>query len=56
MGAVLHTLNLRLHPDQLRFIMADAQDSVLTADGEVWAFGDCTLGQTGKESVRLLAA
>lgn len=33
MGAVLHTLNLRLHPDQLRFIMADAEDTVLIADG-----------------------
>ena len=37
MGAVLHTLNLRLHPDQLRFIMADAQDSVLIADGDLLA-------------------
>ncbi len=33
MGAVLHTLNLRLHPDQLRFIMADAEDAFLIADG-----------------------
>ncbi|WP_338426928.1 long-chain-fatty-acid--CoA ligase [Sphingopyxis kveilinensis] len=33
MGAVLHTLNLRLHPDQLRFIMADAEDGILIADG-----------------------
>jgi fatty-acyl-CoA synthase len=33
MGAVLHTLNLRLHPDQLRYIMADAEDGILIADG-----------------------
>lgn len=35
MGAVLHTLNLRLHPDQLRYIMADAGDAFLIADGEL---------------------
>lgn len=33
MGAVLHTLNLRLHPEQLGYIMADAGDAVLIADG-----------------------
>ena len=37
MGAVLHTLNLRLHPDQLRFIMADADDAFLIADGDLLA-------------------
>ena len=37
MGAVLHTLNLRLHPDQLRYIMADADDAFLIADGELLA-------------------
>ncbi len=36
-GAVLHTLNLRLHPDQLRFIMADAEDAYLIADGTLLA-------------------
>lgn len=37
MGAVLHTLNLRLHPDQLRYIMADAEDAFLIADGQLLA-------------------
>lgn len=37
MGAVLHTLNLRLHPDQIRFIMADAEDTLLIADGPLLA-------------------
>ncbi|MBA4751587.1 MAG: long-chain-fatty-acid--CoA ligase [Sphingopyxis sp.] len=37
MGAVLHTLNLRLHPDQLRYIMADAEDGILIADGALLA-------------------
>lgn len=37
MGAVLHTLNLRLHPDQLGYIMADAEDACLIADGPLLA-------------------
>jgi len=37
MGAVLHTLNLRLHPDQLRYIIADAEDAFLIADGSLLA-------------------
>jgi acyl-CoA synthetase (AMP-forming)/AMP-acid ligase II len=32
MGAVLHTLNLRLFPDQLAFTIKDADDSVLFVD------------------------
>jgi fatty-acyl-CoA synthase len=31
-GAVLHTLNLRLHPDEICFIANDAQDRVLIVD------------------------
>lgn len=31
-GAVLHTLNPRLHPDQLEWIVADAADTVLFFD------------------------
>ncbi len=31
-GAVLHTLNLRLHPDDLTYIVNDAQDKVLLVD------------------------
>jgi fatty-acyl-CoA synthase len=31
-GAVLHTLNPRLHPDQLAWIVADAQDQILCFD------------------------
>ncbi len=44
MGAVVHTLNPRLHPDELAFIAADAQDRVIVVDEsllEVFAgFGD----------------
>jgi fatty-acyl-CoA synthase len=32
-GAVLHTLNLRLHPDELAFIVNDADDRVVIVDG-----------------------
>ena len=32
MGAVLHTLNLRLSPDQLAFIANDAEDSIIVVD------------------------
>ena len=31
-GAVLHTLNLRLHPDDLSYIVNDAKDRVLIVD------------------------
>src|SRR5215218_8990647 len=31
-GAVLHTLNLRLHPDDLAYIARHAEDSVLIVD------------------------
>src|SRR5881397_65992 len=32
MGGVLHTLNLRLHPDELAFIVDDADDRVAIVD------------------------
>src|SRR5437763_7203808 len=31
-GAVLHTLNLRLHPDELAFIVNDADDTLVLVD------------------------
>lgn len=36
MGATLHTLNPRLHPDELAFIANDAGDSVLVVDESLW--------------------
>src|SRR3954462_701444 len=39
MGAVLHTLNLRLHPDQLTYIANHAEDSIVLVDDslvELW--------------------
>ncbi len=32
MGAVLHTLNLRLHPDQLAYVINHAEDTVIIVD------------------------
>ncbi|HWH31579.1 MAG TPA: long-chain fatty acid--CoA ligase [Egibacteraceae bacterium] len=40
MGAVLHTLNIRLHPDQVAWIADHAQDSVVLVDAslaEAWS-------------------
>jgi fatty-acyl-CoA synthase len=34
-GAVLHTLNLRLHPDELGFIARDAGDRVVVVDADL---------------------
>src|SRR6185369_3884405 len=31
-GGVLHTLNLRLHPDEISFIVNDAEDRVVLVD------------------------
>ncbi len=36
MGAVVHTLNLRLHPDELTYIVDHAQDSVVVVDRTLW--------------------
>jgi fatty-acyl-CoA synthase len=35
MGAVLHTLNLRLHPDQLAYVITHARDRVLLVDASL---------------------
>src|SRR5262249_16243365 len=35
MGAVLHTLNLRLFPDQLAYIINHAEDRVIIVDGSL---------------------
>ncbi len=32
MGAVIHTINPRLHPDELSFIVTDAEDKVIVVD------------------------
>lgn len=37
MGAVLHTLNIRLHPDQLAYIANHAEDQIVLADASLAA-------------------
>jgi fatty-acyl-CoA synthase len=36
-GAVLHTLNIRLHPDELAYIVNHADDSVILVDKVLWS-------------------
>ena len=36
LGAVLHTVNIRLFPEQVRFIMEDAHDVVVLVDASLW--------------------
>jgi len=40
MGAVVHTLNLRLHPDDLTYIASHAGDSVVVVDRTLWPLFD----------------
>ena len=35
MGAVLHTLNIRLFPEQIEYIINDAEDSVIVVDADL---------------------
>ena len=35
-GAVLHTLNVRLHPDELAYIIEHAGDSIIIVDKALW--------------------
>ena len=46
-GAVLHTLNLRLHPDELAFIVNDADDSVVLVDETLLPLWEKVATQTG---------
>jgi len=36
-GAVLHTLNIRLHPDELAYIITHAGDSAIVVDKALWS-------------------
>jgi fatty-acyl-CoA synthase len=46
-GLVLHTLNLRLHPDDLAYIASHAGDRVLVADKSVWQLVDAIKARAG---------
>lgn len=40
MGAVVHTLNLRLHPSELGYIASHADDTVVVVDHSLWPLFD----------------
>ncbi len=46
LGAVLHTLNLRLHPDELAYIATHAQDRVVLVDPSLLPLLDSLRGRT----------
>lgn len=52
MGAIVHTLNIRLFPDQLAFVINDAEDKVVIVDAAVLPLLARILSQT--PSVRAL--
>jgi acyl-CoA synthetase (AMP-forming)/AMP-acid ligase II len=54
-GAVLHTLNLRLHPDDLTYIVNDARDRVLLVDESLLPLLDAFRGAVGVEYVIVMA-
>src|SRR6185295_6224601 len=50
-GGVLHTLNLRLHPDELAFIVNDADDRAVIVDHTLLPLWDRVAPQTGVKHV-----
>jgi fatty-acyl-CoA synthase len=55
MGAVLHTLNLRLFQEQLTFVINDAEDKVIISDGIVLPLLAKVLGQTPSVQALIIA-
>ncbi len=49
MGAVMHTLNIRLSADQLRYIIGHAEDSVIIADASLAGVLGAVLADGGDE-------
>src|SRR5256885_3462887 len=55
-GAVLHTLNLRLHPDELTFIVNDADDQVVIVDETLLPLWEKIAAQTHVRQVVVVGA
>jgi fatty-acyl-CoA synthase len=55
-GAVLHTLNLRLHPDELTFIVNDADDRVVLVDETLLPLWEMIAPQTRVRHVVVVGA
>ena len=45
-----HTLNLRLHPDDLTYIATHAGDRVLVADKVLWPLAEQFVGGSGSST------
>jgi fatty-acyl-CoA synthase len=55
MGAVIHTLNPRLHPEDLAFIVDDARDKVLVVDETLVGLLTCLDGAASLEHIVVVA-
>lgn len=55
MGAILHTLNVRLFPDQLTFVINDAEDKVVLVDGVILPLLCRVLGDTPSVKALLIS-
>jgi fatty-acyl-CoA synthase len=55
-GAVLHTLNLRLHPDELAFIVNDADDAIVLVDETLLPLWEKVAPQTRVRGVVVVGA
>ena len=55
-GFVTHTLNLRLHPDDLTYIATHAGDRVLVVDKVLWPLAEAFVGRCGFEHVVAVGA
>jgi fatty-acyl-CoA synthase len=56
MGGVLHTLNLRLHPDELAFIVNDADDRLVIVDESLLPLWDQVASSTRVARVVVVSA
>src|SRR5215470_6949411 len=55
-GAVLHTLNLRLHPDELAFIINDADDGTVLVDEALYTLWEKVAPKTKVDRVVVVGA
>ncbi len=53
-GAVLHTLNLRLHPDDISYIARHAEDSVVLVDKVLWPLWEKCGDRVGAKHVIIM--
>ncbi|MFN8875982.1 MAG: long-chain fatty acid--CoA ligase [Gemmatimonadota bacterium] len=54
-GAVLHTLNLRLHPDDITYIATHAEDQVVLVDKVLWPLWEQCTGRVAARHVVVMS-